>query len=242
LADDVCPKGSVATLHFKADYCRAIVVALFDPPPVAAVAAVRQEVAAVVTPSKARNVFISTSRETECSVCLEVGPDTALMCCGGCFHFKCLTQWVAGNTKKTGDAWASTCPLCRHGIPCPAPAAAAAAPFVAPRRDAQVPAHAFAVPRLEPLPVAVRPVVAPVAVAANPAPAAVVRPLQAARHDNVAIRGNNAPGADVCVLCHQVRQARDFSRTQWAKHVGERKCIDCIAAGLPRRRVQFANV
>ena len=188
--------------------------ALFDPAPEAPAATVRV-VADVLTPSKARNVFISSSRETECSVCLDAGPDTATMCCGGAYHFKCLAKWVAANAKQSAaESWTSSCPLCRHRIPCdgPAPVAAAAAAFVAPRRDAQWRAVE------EFLPVA-----APVAVAA-----AVPAPAQP--RANV---GNNARGdrhgQDVCLICRQVRGARVFSRNQWTRPPGHRKCIECIA-------------
>lgn len=64
------------------------------------------------SPSKARQVFIATARETECSICFDEAPDIALMCCGGVLHFKCVQKWAASNQKDSSFS----CPRCRASI------------------------------------------------------------------------------------------------------------------------------
>ncbi len=41
------------------------------------------------------NFFCLFARKADCAICLSETPDTALVCCGGCFHFNCLNEWVA---------------------------------------------------------------------------------------------------------------------------------------------------
>lgn len=45
--------------------------------------------------------------ETDCSICLETGPDSAETVCGHRFHRECLAEWT-----RTND----TCPLCNATI------------------------------------------------------------------------------------------------------------------------------
>ncbi len=54
----------------------------------------------VVTPTRAKKVFISSCKETaECSICIDLLPNCALLCCGACFHFQCLQKWLLTNEK-----------------------------------------------------------------------------------------------------------------------------------------------
>ena len=47
-------------------------------------------------------------RSSNCIICLDGGPSMTLVCCGGAFHMRCLSVWLASST---------TCPQCRAVVP-----------------------------------------------------------------------------------------------------------------------------
>jgi len=52
------------------------------------------------------------AREETCSVCMDVGPNMTVLCCGAVYHLGCLTTWLA-------SACDPACPACRQPISAP---------------------------------------------------------------------------------------------------------------------------
>ena len=52
--------------------------------------------------------------ERVCAICLEVGSNCTLSCCGAEYHMSCISRWVE---KQNSDSLANaSCPLCRRDI------------------------------------------------------------------------------------------------------------------------------
>ena len=83
----------------------------------------RANVQAAAEGQSARQVRAS-ARAAGCMICLDDGPTCTLLCCGGAFHIRCLSRWLAAS--------GTTCPGCRAPVPPderptePAPASAPA--------------------------------------------------------------------------------------------------------------------
>ena len=68
----------------------------------------------MVTPGKARRVFLESTHSLECCICLDdsQGPEVVLICCGASLHASCVFSWLLTNPS---------CPACRAPVNFKAP-------------------------------------------------------------------------------------------------------------------------
>ena len=67
------------------------------------------------------------ARASSCMVCLDDEPTATLLCCGGAFHMRCLSQWLVSSGTTCPGCHAPVPPEERPPPPPPAPSAAASA-------------------------------------------------------------------------------------------------------------------
>eukprot|EP00966_Prymnesium_polylepis_P318317 7352194-Prymnesium_polylepis.1 len=54
----------------------------------------KRAVAQVDAADAGRRDARSAARGSSCMICLDDGPTCSLLCCGGAFHMRCLSQWL----------------------------------------------------------------------------------------------------------------------------------------------------